>query len=271
MLLEKDQSDKVIGEIYKITNTETNKCYIGQTRSHRLNHNKYRPFGYMGRFKDHVNEAHSSKKNQSWYLNAALLKYGQEKFHCELIKTCPVSELNSYESQFILEYNSKYPNGYNLTDGGQVFTKVLHTEQKPVPITRQKDVKRSDYTKRLISDRLKSSLNDVSHRKEMMKIVQTQHTAKKFAKYKDISVDETKIEDYLSVIHDTKTNTDYIRVTINGIRSSFVGKYETVEQIKDRARVFILDLVKWRCDQIAGNPLEPSLPLTNGNICEELG
>jgi hypothetical protein len=32
----KDEFHKVVGEIYKITNTVNNKCYIGQTRSHRL-------------------------------------------------------------------------------------------------------------------------------------------------------------------------------------------------------------------------------------------
>ena len=64
MLLSIEEKDKVVGEIYKITNIKTNKSYIGQTRSHRLNHNKYRPFGYWGRFKDHMNEANSNKKNQ---------------------------------------------------------------------------------------------------------------------------------------------------------------------------------------------------------------
>ena len=45
MILNKDEIDKVVGEIYKITNTINGTHYIGQTRSHRLNHNKYRPFG----------------------------------------------------------------------------------------------------------------------------------------------------------------------------------------------------------------------------------
>ena len=54
MILNKDEIDKVVGEIYKMTNTTNGKHYIGQTRSHRLNHDKYRPFGYLGRFKDHI-------------------------------------------------------------------------------------------------------------------------------------------------------------------------------------------------------------------------
>ena len=272
MLLNKDQSDKVIGEIYKITNTVTNKCYIGQTRSHRLNHEKYRPFGIIGRFRDHISEAHSNKKTQSWYLNASILKYGSECFTCELITKCSVNELDLLESKFISEYNSKYPNGYNLTDGGKVFSTVKETdEEKPNPEIHPKNTKRSDETKQLISERLKDCLKDQDHRKKMMKLVQKQHSDQKFARFKNVTVDDSKIENYLSVIHNTKTNTDYIRVKIDGIRTTFVGKYDSLDDVKKRAREFILDLIEWQRNQIAGNPLEPSLPLTNGNISEELG
>jgi len=64
---------------------------------------------------------------------------------------------------------------------------------------------------------------------------------------------------------------EYISVKINKVRTTFVGKYETIDELTIRARTFILDLLKWQRNQIAGNPLESSLPLTNGNICEELG
>ena len=107
MLLNLDEFDKVTGEIYKITNIINNKSYIGQTRSHRLNHTKYRPFGFLGRFKDHIHEASSNKKNQSRYLNSSLLKYGNENFICEKILTCKVDELDTYERHYILEYNTK--------------------------------------------------------------------------------------------------------------------------------------------------------------------
>ena len=61
-ILDISEKDKVTGEIYKITNISNGKIYIGQTRSHRLNHKKYRPFGYLGRFKDHISETNSNKK-----------------------------------------------------------------------------------------------------------------------------------------------------------------------------------------------------------------
>ena len=60
-----DEKDKIIGHIYKITNIIEQKHYIGQTRSHRLNKGKYRPFGYYGRFKDHISEAINNTKKKS--------------------------------------------------------------------------------------------------------------------------------------------------------------------------------------------------------------
>ena len=56
---------KVYGLIYQITNTENNMKYVGQTVSHRKNKDRYRPFGILGRFKDHVSEAiNNTKKKQ---------------------------------------------------------------------------------------------------------------------------------------------------------------------------------------------------------------
>ena len=84
---------KILGEIYIIRNVITNMNYIGQTVSHRKNHQKYRPFGYVGRFKDHVSEAIcNTKKNQCWYLNNAIRHYGKEAFAVELIHVCNVND-----------------------------------------------------------------------------------------------------------------------------------------------------------------------------------
>jgi hypothetical protein len=118
-ILEKSEFDKVTGEIYKITNAITNKYYIGQARSHRLNHGKYRPFGHIGRFKDHISETYSNKTNTCKYLNSSIAKYGEQHFTCELLIRCGLNELDDYERHYIIECKSKYPNGYNLTDGGQ--------------------------------------------------------------------------------------------------------------------------------------------------------
>ena len=255
MILNIDEKYKVIGEIYKITNTTNGTSYIGQTRSHRLNHKKYRPFGYLGRFNDHIHEAFSSKKNQSRYLNSALRKYGKENFTCEKIHTCEVTELDALEIQSIIEFNTKYPNGYNLTNGGKCVTDVKGEfswrKETPIPRTLTPQPK-SDYTKQLISQRLKSALDNTDHREKMMKLTQNQHLTKKYELFKNVSIDDEDIEQYIRIIRNNNNNTEFVRVVIDKIKTQFVGKYEPIETIKQRAINFILELKDLQCSQIVG-------------------
>ena len=109
-------------EIYIIKNILNGKIYVGQAVSHILNHKRYRPYGYKGRFKGHIYEAFSSKKNQSYYLNNAIRKYGPENFEVELIEYCLTSEADEREIFYINQTKSLYPNGYNLKIGGKSFT-----------------------------------------------------------------------------------------------------------------------------------------------------
>lgn len=51
-------------------------------------------------------------------IDAAIAKYGWEIFTVEVLETCPVSKLNEREIFFIAVLNTKAPNGYNMTDGG---------------------------------------------------------------------------------------------------------------------------------------------------------
>lgn len=248
MLLELTEFDEVLGEIYKITNTVTNKCYIGQTRSHRLNHKKYRPFGYLGRFKDHISEAFSNKKNMSRYLNSSIQKYGPDNFKCERLLICEIEELNALEQKYISELNTKYPNGYNLTDGGKTFCK-FKTELitlVPQPTAKRKGSKRSDETKALMSMRSKEAKNEQNVRKDMMKNAQKQHLANKFDRFKNVTVDKENIDKYIHIIRNNKLNNEYIRVKIQKTKTTFVGKFEPITEIKERARTFINELIQWQ-------------------------
>jgi len=109
-------------EIYKITNLVNDKIYVGQAVSHILNHKRYRPYGHEGRFRCHISEAFSTKKNQSHYLNNAIRKYGVNNFIVELIEYCDIKLADEREIHYIKEFKSLYPDGYNLKNGGSVFT-----------------------------------------------------------------------------------------------------------------------------------------------------
>jgi len=264
-ILEKHDFHKVVGEIYKITNRVNGKCYIGQTRSHRLNHGKYREFGYMGRFRDHISCAHSNKVNKCKYLTSAILKYGDENFTCERLHVCSLSELDEYEQHYISSLATKYPNGYNLTDGGQgkgackgakVGADIVTIEPPSTGIPKRAH-KQTEYTRSLISTRLKQSMTD-DIRETRMHLTQTQHQEHKFAKFKDAKIDESEIEKYIHVITNNRVHSQYIRVVINQTRTTFVGKHEPIEQTKQRAIDFIRTILAWQRDQIAGNSLELS-------------
>jgi group I intron endonuclease len=93
--------------IYKATNKVNGKSYIGQTaRSLDI------------RIKEHINDA---KHNADYPFCKAIHKYGIENFTWEIIVDCGNSQklLNEGEKFFIDGYNTKIPNGYNLTDGGE--------------------------------------------------------------------------------------------------------------------------------------------------------
>lgn len=57
-------------------------------------------------------------KGSGLLLNRAYKKYGEDYFKREIIEYCDVYELNDKEKLYIKQYNTKFPHGYNLTDGG---------------------------------------------------------------------------------------------------------------------------------------------------------
>jgi hypothetical protein len=97
--------------IYKITNIENNKCYIGQTAN--KNPNFY--------IKNHFKRANKGEAIGKKYLYDAIRKYSQENFIWEIIDYAKTKkELDEKEIDWIWFYNSndgKY--GYNLTAGGE--------------------------------------------------------------------------------------------------------------------------------------------------------
>lgn len=90
--------------IYKITNKINNKQYVGLTEK-----------SIIERFEQHI----KLSKNGKYYLHNAIKKYGKDNFIIEEIEKCnSIDELKQREIYWIKKLNSKTPNGYNMTDGG---------------------------------------------------------------------------------------------------------------------------------------------------------
>jgi hypothetical protein len=111
------------GDIYCIT-SPSGKKYIGQCVK-KLSSGKSR--GYLSRWKEHIRDAKT--RDFCRLLNTSIRKYGHENFTIELLKECPLEELNYYEKYYISHYNTLNPFGYNLTDGGNVCKQSKETNE----------------------------------------------------------------------------------------------------------------------------------------------
>jgi group I intron endonuclease len=108
--------------IYKITNIQNNKVYIGQT---------IRPI--KDRFHRHINDAMNNILDT--HFARAIRKYGKENFVIEEIDSATnQNELNKKEQYWIHYYNS-VDEGYNETDaiskcGGNTYFSKTEDEMK---------------------------------------------------------------------------------------------------------------------------------------------
>lgn len=240
-------NSNVIGHIYIITNTKNDKCYVGQTLSHRKNRGKYRPFGYEGRFKDHISEALcNSKKKQCTYLNNAIRLYGKESFNVSLITTCSKDEIDKLEQDYIEKYNSLYPNGYNLTKGGKNFKELKTPDIEPteplnIPAKRGGCKERTPETRAKMSKSLKEIFGTEEMRTEQMKRTQTQHYKNKLQSFVGVEFDLDNPDKYLR-IRTNKNNNTFIKLIVGNKQTSFVGKYEPIEELKNKAIEFMKEV-----------------------------
>lgn len=99
-----------MGYIYKITNKNTGKIYIGLTT-------KERP---TDRFSQHRYIAtHPEQEKNISYLHRAMNAEGVDNFSFDIIEEVDNEILCEREKYWIKYYNSLSPNGYNLTEGGE--------------------------------------------------------------------------------------------------------------------------------------------------------
>lgn len=93
--------------IYKATNQITNKSYIGFSSD------------WQSRRREHkFNALSNDNKNYAFY--NSIRKYGFGVFVWEIIYQSKdkIHTLEEMENHFIVEYNTMYPNGYNMKQGG---------------------------------------------------------------------------------------------------------------------------------------------------------
>ena len=118
----------IYGVIYLLFNTINGKMYIGQTKQ---------------AFKRRIAEHKRDSKKRKVGVDAAIHKYGWENFRYGVIKKCASkAEMDTWEKFFIILLNTKSPNGYNLTDGGEGVSGFTD-ETRAILSAKRKGVKKS--------------------------------------------------------------------------------------------------------------------------------
>lgn len=91
--------------IYKITNIENGRCYIGQTRQ-----------AFKERWRTHLKRGVRAEAGTSNKLYQAMWDDGAENFTFEVLAQCPAAELNAKEKEYIALYHADTW-GYNGNSG----------------------------------------------------------------------------------------------------------------------------------------------------------
>lgn len=92
----------MIKAIYKIENKINHKIYIGQSNDPER------------RFQDHCR---IKSANDNSLITKAIQKYGKENFSLEILGW--FEDYNKKEKEYIKQYDSRVPNGYNVAEGGE--------------------------------------------------------------------------------------------------------------------------------------------------------
>lgn len=195
--------------IYKITNLINGKIYVGQT---------------VCDFKKRMNE-HFNYPLKRMAIGRAIIKYGKENFHSEIIEYCTTMEdLNKREIELIESLNSIAPNGYNLRVGG---SNGRHSElTKKKMSDSQKGKKKSDQLKEL--NRL---LNTGK--------IHSQETREK--RGNSISLFNKHNKEIIGVSFDKRREKYIANYTINRV-NKYCGEYDSIEFAKmagDFHRLFL--------------------------------
>ena len=118
--------NKLIHSVYKITNTSNGKVYIGVSKN------------LKSRWINHQNAVNYGSKLHEAIRNEGINNF--DFFHLADCFTRKDAEL--FEKDLIKELNTRYPHGYNLTDGGggttgrKVSEKLLFTMRNNNPMKR---------------------------------------------------------------------------------------------------------------------------------------
>ena len=208
----------MIHNIYLITNIENKKQYVGITK-----------FTIKERFLQHT--------RRGFLLTEAINKYGEEKFSVDLIEEVEsIAIAYEFEQYYIKQYNTKVPNGYNLTDGGDgAYGWIISDEDRK---RRSKVMKRLHKEKKTgmhgktHSEDTKKKMSDVTKGKPKPWLIgkeRSEETRKKISRGNIGKINSAETREKISQNHHD----------ISGKNNPMYGKKhspETIEKLREKAK-----------------------------------
>jgi group I intron endonuclease len=217
-------------KIYKIVNKNNGKIYVGKTNR-----------SLEERFSGHIK---SAKNKVNRYLYDSMNHHGYHSFEIIEIETCNSDEqLNEREKFWIKELNSLYPNGYNMTEGGdggntlkswsEEERKLLYKMQgnkrrgKRPPefsqtmseASKKRELEKSEEKKKEVSQKISKTLKEKYSSGEIKAVTPVFH-GKEHPGFIDVDINVV-----LDMIRDCKTLTyisDFLSLSKHAIRSRLV-------------------------------------------------
>ena len=247
-----DDPAGVRGIIYCVEHTASGKKYVGQTRSHRLNHGRYRPFGAEGRFRSHISEGTCNTKHKTGHLLGIEMRlHGADAFCVSTLEICDTSALDDREVSWIESLNTIYPNGFNLSPGAHrpsALPVMPNPTELATPRQRGGCKSRSAITRAKMAERSKVFSNQSEVRVARSANASEQHALQKIARFDGVSIDTNDLDQYIF----TKGKRVFVRV---GDRdASFTGVGTTQEENIKRAKEFLTSLTTATLPNCSGNP-----------------
>ena len=216
-----------IGIIYIMTNKLSGKKYVGKTTK-----------SFNLRLNGHVCESRKSKPKH--YIHRSIKKHGIINFEMA-IKYYPIEILDEKEKEYIKKLKTRFPDGYNLTDGGDGVSGLEYTKEIREKMSEShmgnkgfwENKKRSDKTKEKIRKSLTGKKHSLITKRKMAKI----HTGMKHTKESKLKmslIQKQRIKDGIALIptpivqiskhiyhFENKNGTKYVTDNLN----DFCGKY----------------------------------------------
>lgn len=225
-------------------------------------------FEYIGQTTKTVEERFNQHAQAKSRIGRAIRAHGEDLFVVAVLKVChSKDELDFWERHFIKSRNSKHPNGYNLTDGGDGVVGLKHTPEHNAKIgAAQKGIPKRPETRKKLSDAHKGKPLPPEHRQKISEAERGEknpffgkkHTKAAKSKMADV---HRKNNPYKNLLAELKAHqllyTDLARLL--GIsQSSFTAKMLGQRNFTERDKVKFVEIFK--------KPIEELLARDDGKV-----